>query len=102
MINKELEEWAREISLLPCIGIDCGVKKVASAKEFLSGLANLDALIAGRYFRLKRIDMEHILGVHSDPGAHVFKRLEKKETSLYGEFLSRRLILEAWDRLFGA
>jgi hypothetical protein len=63
---------------------------------------NLDALIAGRYFRLKRIDMEHILGVHSDPGAHVFKRLEKKETSLYGEFLSRRLILEAWDRLFGA
>ena len=99
-INSELDEWTRRIGSHHCIGLDCCNKEVSSAKEFLGGLASLDVLIARHYFKLKKIDMEHILGLNSDPGAHVFKRLEKKEIAAYGEFASRRLILEAWDGLF--
>lgn len=64
--------------------------------------AELDAYIA-RMYRLTRRELEYILSPASVMGAdfptETFPGLQRDETVLYGEFLTKRLVLEAYDKL---
>ena len=64
--------------------------------------AQLDAYYA-RLYGLTRDELRYILDpkeVHGEdfPG-ETFRVLKEKEIRLYGEYRTRRLVLEAWDRL---
>jgi SAM-dependent methyltransferase len=67
--------------------------------------AELDAYIAYLY-GLSRDDLRYILDPHDLYGpsypSETFRVLKEKEQRLYGEYRTRRLVLEAWDRLFEA
>ena len=64
--------------------------------------AELDAYIA-RMYHLTRRELEYILSPTSVMGAdfptETFPGLQRDETALYGEFLTKRLVLEAYDKL---
>jgi hypothetical protein len=62
--------------------------------------AELDAYYA-RLYGLTRDELRYILGpkeIHGEdfPG-ETFRVLKDKETRLYGEYRTQRLVLEAWD-----
>ena len=63
--------------------------------------AELDARIA-RLYGLTRDELRYILDPADVYGpefpGETFRVLKEKETKLYGEFRTRRLVLEAWDR----
>jgi hypothetical protein len=63
--------------------------------------AELDARIA-RLYGLTRDELRYILDpadvYGSDFPGETFRVLKEKETKLYGEYRTRRLVLEAWDR----
>jgi hypothetical protein len=100
LINKELKEWCEDIAKSNCIG-DEDLISVGSRAEFHSRLAYLDAYIARQYYGLSRSQLEKVIGGIQQDDSHPFKRLERKEISIHGEFLTRRLTLDAWDSLFG-
>ncbi|MDP9314432.1 MAG: N-6 DNA methylase [Chloroflexota bacterium] len=64
-------------------------------------LAELDARIA-RLYGLTRDELRYILDPADVYGpdfpGETFRVLKEKETKLYGEYRTRRLVLEAWDR----
>ena len=66
--------------------------------------AELDAWFA-RAYGLIREDLRYILDpsdVHGpDFPSETFRVLKEKEIAKYGEYRTRRLVLEAWDRLIG-
>lgn len=63
--------------------------------------AELDARIA-RLYGLTRDELRYILDPADVYGpdfpGETFRVLKEKETRLYGEYRTRRLVLEAWDR----
>jgi hypothetical protein len=63
--------------------------------------AELDARIA-RLYGLSRDELRYILDPHDVYGpdfpGETFRVLKDKELKLYGEYRTRRLVLEAWDR----
>jgi len=67
--------------------------------------AELDAWFA-RAYGLTRDELRYILDpadVHGpDFPGETFRVLKEKETAKFGEFRTRRLVLEAWDRLMSA
>jgi hypothetical protein len=64
--------------------------------------AELDALYA-RLYGLTRDELRYILDpadvYGSDFPGETFRVLKEKEIKKYGEYRTRRLVLEAWDRL---
>jgi hypothetical protein len=62
--------------------------------------AELDARIA-RLYGLTRDELRYILdpadGYGEEFPGETFRVLKEKETRLYGEYRTRRLVLEAWD-----
>jgi len=61
-----------------------------------------EAILLARLYGLTRNELRYILDpkeVHGEdfPG-ETFRVLKEKEVSLYGEYRTRRLVLEAWDR----
>ena len=62
--------------------------------------AELDARIA-RLYGVSRDDLRYILGPHDVEGpdfpGETFRVLKEKELRQYGEYRTRRLVLEAWD-----
>jgi hypothetical protein len=64
--------------------------------------AELDAFYARKY-SLTREDLQYVLDPASIRGetypSETFRVLKNKEESRYGEYRTRRLVLEAWDRL---
>jgi hypothetical protein len=66
--------------------------------------AELDAYYAHLY-GLTRDELRYILDPQDIYGpdfpGETFRVLKEKETKVYGEYRTRRLVLEAWDRLFG-
>ena len=66
--------------------------------------AELDAYYA-RLYGLNRDELRYILDPQdvygSDFPGETFRVLKEKEIRLYGEYRTRRLVLEAWDRMFG-
>src|SRR5262249_9700835 len=64
--------------------------------------AELDALYAQAY-GLNRDELRYILdpaeAMGEDYPSETFRVLKNNETRRYGEFRTRRLVLEAWDRL---
>jgi len=67
--------------------------------------AELDAYYA-RLYGLTRDELRYILDpadVYGEdfPG-ETFRVLKEKEIRQHGEYRTRRLVLEAWDRLFGS
>jgi hypothetical protein len=67
--------------------------------------AEIDAC-CGRIFGLTRQDLDFVLDPRSVMGAdypsETFRVLKDKEVREFGEYRTRRLVLEAWDRIFGA
>ena len=66
--------------------------------------AELDAYYA-RLYGLTRDELRYILDpkeVHGEdfPG-ETFRVLKEKEVRLYGEYRTRRLVLDAWDNMIG-
>jgi hypothetical protein len=67
--------------------------------------AEIDALYAGKILGLSRPEIEFIL----DPASissefedyETFGALKRAEIRQFGEYRTQRLVLEAWDRLFG-
>ena len=85
---------SRELQRLVCID------KVRRAQV----CAELDTYYA-RLYGLTRDELRYILDlkeVHGEdfPG-ETFRVLKEKEVRLYGEYRTRRLVLEAWDKLEG-
>ena len=66
--------------------------------------AELDAYYA-RLYGLTRDELRYILDPQDVYGpdfpGETFRVLKEKEIRLYGEYRTRRLVLEAWDRLEG-
>jgi hypothetical protein len=66
--------------------------------------AEIDAFLA-KIYNLNRNDLEYILGPERMDGEtqqiETFRVLKSVEIREFGEFQTRRLVLEAWDRLFG-
>lgn len=66
--------------------------------------AELDAYYA-KLYDLNRDELRYILDPHDVYGpdfpGETFRVLKEKEIRQYGEYRTRRLVLEAWDRLFG-
>jgi len=66
--------------------------------------AELDAYYA-RLYGLTRDELRYILDPQDVYGSHfpgeTFRVLKEKEIKLYGEYRTRRLVLDAWDRLEG-
>lgn len=66
--------------------------------------AELDAYYA-KLYGLTRDELRYILDPADVYGpdfpGETFRVLKEKEIKVYGEFRTRRLVLEAWDRLFG-
>ena len=62
--------------------------------------ADLDARIA-RLYGVSRDDLRYILDPHDVEGpdfpGETFRVLKEKELRQYGEYRTRRLVLEAWD-----
>jgi hypothetical protein len=67
--------------------------------------AELDALL-GRKYGLGRSDMQYVLDpadkLGPDYPSETFRVLRDWELRHHGEFRTKRLVLEAWDRLFGS
>jgi len=67
--------------------------------------AELDAYYA-RLYGLTRDELRYILDpadvMGPDYPSETFRVLKEKEEREFGEYRTRRLVLEAWDRLFGA
>ena len=66
--------------------------------------AELDACYA-KLYGLARDELRHILepqNVHGpDFPGETFRVLKEKEIKRFGEYRTRSLVLEAWDRMFG-
>ena len=66
--------------------------------------AELDAYYA-KHYGFMRDELRYILDPKDVYGPNflgeTFRVLEEKEIRQYGEYRTRRLVLEAWDRLFG-
>jgi hypothetical protein len=81
---------------MPCFEWDESTRVVKQAE--------LDA-IYGYLYGLDRAKLAYILdpaeASEGEPNGETFRILKEKEISEFGEFRSRRFILEAWDRLFG-
>jgi hypothetical protein len=60
-------------------------------------------LVSGHRCGLAPDELRYILDLGHDPGppftGETCRVLEEKETAKYGEYRTRRLVLEAWDRL---
>jgi hypothetical protein len=67
--------------------------------------AELDAYIA-KLFGLNLEKLRYILDPTMEYGhdypTETFKVLKQNDLARYGEFRTKRLVLEAWDRLFGS
>jgi len=66
--------------------------------------AELDAYYA-RLYGLTRDELRYILDpadvMGPDYPSETFRVLKEKEEREFGEYRTKRLVLEAWDRLFG-
>lgn len=66
--------------------------------------AELDAYYA-KLYNLTRDELRYILDPKDVYGpdfpGETFRVLKEKEERLYGEYRTRRLVLEAWDKMFG-
>ena len=67
--------------------------------------AEVNAIIAYSY-KLSRDELRYILDpsdvLGPDYPSETFRVLKNNETRQFGEYRTQRLVLEAWDRLFGA
>ncbi|MFU8886068.1 MAG: Eco57I restriction-modification methylase domain-containing protein [Cyanobacteriota bacterium] len=67
--------------------------------------AEIEAIYAGEILKLTRSEMEFILDPASASndfdGYENFGALKRAEIRQFGEYRTQRLVLEAWDRLFG-
>ncbi|MEI6044894.1 MAG: N-6 DNA methylase, partial [Chloroflexota bacterium] len=109
----ELDETGRErvwLRWLECNGAPLKIQNLKSEIEapFIWNearraqiRAELDAKIAGLY-GLTRDELRYILDPAEVYGpdfpGETFRVLKEKETKLYGEYRTRRLVLEAWDK----
>ncbi len=71
---------------------------VASGNEANSEVANGETAKAP--FTIRHSPTSHSLSAHTFPG-ETFRVLKEKELRQFGEYRTRRLVLEAWHRLTG-
>jgi len=91
----DLTEWANDLGYLePPFTFDIDRRAILSAE--------LDAIFA-RLYGLTRDDLRYILDpadvMGADYPSESFRVLKDKEIRNFGEYRTRRLVLEAWDKL---
>ena len=68
-------------------------------------MAEIDAIYAGKILGLSRSEMEFIIDPSSISSEfedyESFGALKRAEIRQFGEYRTQRLVLKAWDRLFG-
>ena len=94
----ELREWREEVGLEP-------LRSYVEPEERMQVRATIDALV-GKSYGLSRDEMRFVLDP-SDPlgcdyPSETFRVLKNNEIRQFGEYRTQRLVLEAWDRLFGS
>jgi hypothetical protein len=95
--SKSLDSWSRDL------GSEEGLRPWSQV-ERTSKRAELEALCA-KLYGLGRQELEFVLDPESVMGlgypTETFRILKNDELAAFGEFRTKRLVLEAWDRLFG-
>jgi hypothetical protein len=108
-VTEFLEERAWQL-----VGVGCAMREVAASfdrpivsfnpEERLQARCEIDAMVAYIY-GLDREDLRFILDptdlMGADYPSETFRVLKSSEIRRLGEYRTQRLVLEAWDRLFG-
>jgi hypothetical protein len=93
-----MEDWANDLE-------HSGTPFVFDPERRCIVRAELDAFYAHLY-GLSREELRYILDpadvMGSDYPSETFRVLKHNEIRDFGEYRTQRLVLEAWDRLFGA
>src|SRR5208283_4306392 len=91
----DLEAWARDL------GYD-GAPFIFNVNRLAQLRAELDAYFA-KLYGLNRDDLQYILDptvvMGEDYPSETFRVLKENETNRYGEYLTARLVMEAWDKI---
>ncbi len=92
-----LQGWAREL--------DVAIRPALPVDMRAAVRAELDAYLA-RLYGLSRDELRFVLDPHDVSGpdypTETFRVLKEGEIRQHGEYRTRRLVLDAWDRLFGS
>jgi hypothetical protein len=73
----------------------------SNSEEFSQERANLEALVFAEYFRgSAQLEGRQMIDIFSYITSE-FGVLRSSEIRQFGEYRTQRLVLEAWDRLFG-
>lgn len=99
--GEEMEDFRRTAPGSP--GIPTGLVPVEDPAQRAQLMAEIDVLVAREVYGLDRDDLLFLLDpdniLEADAGVETFKALRNRENREYGEYLTQRLVLEAWDRL---
>ena len=94
-VSEKMTHWANYL----------GGKVEESSNEIPKIQSEIDAFFAYKY-GASREDLNYMLKPSSSKigieGVENFDVLERKEIKTFGEYRTQRLVLEAWDRLFGS
>jgi hypothetical protein len=97
----EMEDFRRTAPGSP--GIPTGLVPVEDPAQRAQLMAEIDVLVAREVYGLDRDDLLFLLDpdniLEADSGVETFKALRNRENREHGEYLTQRLVLEAWDRL---
>jgi hypothetical protein len=95
--SSSMAGWADELSV--------AVLPTAAPESRAALRAELDAMSA-RLYGISRDELAFVLDPERELGGdyptETFRVLKKNELDAFGEYRTRRLVLEAWDRLFGS
>lgn len=103
---QDLRAWANDLGAYePRLGAERGHPFVWSLDRRAQLRAELDAYYA-RLYGLDRDELRYILDpadvMGADYPSETFRVLKNNEERMYGEYRTRKLVLEAWDRLLVA
>jgi hypothetical protein len=99
-VGQEMAAFRRTAAGTP--GIPTGIAPVEDPDIRARLMAEVEVLVAHEVYGLTRDDMRYILDpdnlLGNDCGVETFKALRNRETRIYGEYRTARLVLDAWDR----
>ena len=99
-VGPEMAEFRGTVAELPDFPVEIEPTEDAGKRPQL--MAEIDALVASEVCGLSRDELRYILDPKEIMGAdypsETFRVLKENECRAYGEYRTRRLVLEAWDR----
>jgi hypothetical protein len=100
-VGNEMEQFREEAVGSGVVPMGTQIEEDPVCRDRLA--ADLDALVARHVFGLSRTEMLYVLDpdevLGPDCGVETFRSLRDQEIRRFGEYRTRRLVLEAWDAL---